>query len=253
VRPSLRALVLVFILLLSVEASSASEADRLIDENSLLKAELQLAGSSKIYVLLDLPGKKMEMKAKGILLKELPVESYSQWGTPVPPRPLPLLRKTALVKPERKEIKPGTEDAGKASEPEVLKLEDMPVRYQLQFDDRIQISVKPKSTGMISTVFNLAASLKSCLITRPMGTLWNGLHRQSFTEIAVVLDENDARSLYWSFHEGFQCIVIWNDSGAETLPQGSPLSGEDRSPPPIAIETFSTGEGQVLFNPQGNP
>jgi hypothetical protein len=248
----LRALVLLSILLLSVEASSASEADRLIDENSLLKAELQLAGSSKIYVLLDLPGKKMAMKAKGILLKELPVESYSQWGTPVLPKPLPLLGKTALGKPERKEIKPRAEDAEKASEPDVLKLEDMPVRYQLQFDDRIQISVKPKSTGMISTVFNLAASLNSYLITRPMGALWNGLHRQSFTEIAVVLDENDARSLYWSFHEGFQGIVIWSDSSAETLPQGSGPSGENGSPLPIAIETFSTGEGQVLFNPQGN-
>ncbi|MCX5914318.1 MAG: hypothetical protein NTV04_20590 [Deltaproteobacteria bacterium] len=189
------------------------------------------------------------MKAKGILLKELPVESYSQWGTPVRLKPLPLLGKTALVKPERKEIKPKADGEENASEPEVLQLEDMPVRYQLKFDDGIQISVKPKSTGMVSTLFNLAASLKSCLITRPMGILWNGLRRQSFTEIVVALNENDARSLYWSFQEGFQCIVIWSDSSAEPHPQEVGHSGENRSRLPIDFETFSTGEGQVLAFP----
>jgi len=118
------------------------------------------------------------------------------------------------VKPERKEIKPKTEDSETASEPEVLQLEDMPVRYHLKFDDGIRISVKPRSTGTISTLFNLVASLKSYLITRPLGTLWNGLRRHSFTEIVLVLDENDVRSLYWSFQEGFQCIIIWNNLSA---------------------------------------
>jgi hypothetical protein len=249
---SLKAFILISIILLSAEASPVSEADRLMEENSFLKAEVELARSSKIYVIFDLAAKKILMKAKGILLKELPVESYSQWGTPVRPKPLPLLGKTALVKPERKEIKPKTDVAENAPEPEVLQLEDMPVRYQLKFDDGIQISVKPKSTGMISTLFNLAASLKSCLITRPMGTLWNGLRRQSFTEIVVALNENDARSLYWSFQEGFQCIVIWSDSSAEPHPQEVGHSGENRSRLPIDFETFSTGEGQVLFNPHGN-
>jgi hypothetical protein len=218
---SLRAFILISIILFSAEASPVSEADRLMEENSLLKAEVQLARSSKIYVIFDLAAKKILMKAKGILLKELPVESYSQWGTPVRPKPLPLLGKTALVKPERKEIKPKTEGAENASEPEILQLEDMPVRYQLKFDDGIQISVKPKSTGMVSTLFNLAASLKSYLITRPMGILWNGLRRQSFTEIVVDLNENDARSLYWSFQEGFQCIILWSDSSAQPLPHRS--------------------------------
>jgi hypothetical protein len=207
---SLRTFILLSIILLSVEASSVSEADRLMEENSLLKAEVQLAKSSKIYVIFDLATKKITIKAKGIVLKELPVESYTQWGTPIRPRPLALLGKTALVKPERKEIKPKTADAEDASEPEVLQLEDMPLRYQLKFDDGIQISVKPKSAGMIPTLFNLVASLKSYLITRPMGTLLSGLRRQSFTEIVLVLNENDARSLYWSFQEGFQCI-IWSE------------------------------------------
>jgi len=235
---SLRASILLSIILLTVEPSPGSEADRLREENRLLKAEVQLAESSKIYVIFDLASNKIAMKARGILLKELPVESYSQWGTPVRLKPLPLLDKTALVKPERKEIKPKTEGAENSSDPEVLRLEDMPARYQLEFDDRIQISVRPKSAGTVSTLFNLAASLKSYLITRPMGTLWNGLHQRSFTEIVVALNENDARSLYWSFQEGFQCIVIWSDAPAEPLRQGPGDSGEDEGRPPLVIPPF---------------
>ena len=215
---SLIALILLPILLASVEAYPASEADRLINENSLMKAEFQLAKSSKIYVIFDLEAEMITIKAKGIVLKELPVESYSQWGTPVRPSPLPLLRKTALVIPERKEIIPKTNDTEDASEPKVLQLEDMPLRYHLEFDDGIQISVKPKSTGVISTLFNLIASLKSYLITRPFGTLWNGLRRRSFTEIVLVLSEHDARTLYWSFQEGFQCIIRERLTGLTSYP-----------------------------------
>ncbi len=236
--PSLRVFILLSVLLLSAEASSGSEADRLIAENSLLKAELQLAKSSQIYFIFDLGAKKITIKARGILLKELPVETYSQWGIPVQPKPLPLLGKTAMVKPERKEIKPKAEGSESAPEPEVLQLEDMPVRYQLKFDDGIQISVRPESTGMLSTLVNLAASLNSYLITRPLGILRNGLRQQSFTEIIVGLNENDARSLYWSFQEGFQCIIIWSDSSAEPLPQGPGNSWEVEGPLPIVIPTF---------------
>jgi hypothetical protein len=210
---SLRALILLSVLLVSVEAYPASEADRLINENSLLKAELQLAKSSKIYVIFDLETKSVAIKAKGMMLKKLPVESYSLWGTPVRPRPLPLLRKTALVIPERKEIIPRTSDSDEVSEPKVLQLDDMPLRYRLEFDDGIQISVNPTSTGVIATLFNLIASLKSYLITRPFGTLWNGLRRRSFTEIVLVMSEYDARTLYWSFQEGFQCIITEPPSG----------------------------------------
>jgi hypothetical protein len=217
---SFKILILLSLLLVSVEAYPAPEADSLIHENDLLKAELQLAKSSKIYIILDLEARKVVIKSRGVVLKELLVDSYSQWGTPVRPRPLPLLRKTALVIPERKEIIPSTQDSEDPSEPQVLQLDDMPLRYELEFDDGIQISVKPKSTGVISAVFNLIASLKSYLITRPFGSLWNGLRRKSFTEIILSLSENDARMLYWSFQEGFQCI-IWSEPPAWPLPQNN--------------------------------
>jgi hypothetical protein len=206
----LRTLVLLSFLLLGCEPAPVSETGRLTKENSFLKAELQLAKSPKVYAIFDLGGKRIMLKAKDVVLKEFPVESCTQWGAWVRPKPLALLGKTALLKPGRKEIKPKTDDEEDTSEPLALQLDDMPVRYRLKFDDGIRIYVRPKSVGVITTLINLLSSLKSVLVIRPLGTLWNGLHRENFTEIAVYLDEKDARSLYWSFQEGFYGI-IWGE------------------------------------------
>jgi hypothetical protein len=43
-----------------------------------------------------------------------------------------------------------------------------------------------------------------------LGTLWYALRGESFTEIVIYLSENDARSLYWAFQEGYGC-VIWSE------------------------------------------
>ena len=206
----LKALFLLSLLVVGCEAPRVSESDRLAKENSFLKAEVELAKSPKIYAIFDLGAKMITLKAKGVALKEFPMESCSHWGAPVSAKPHPLLGKTALLKPRRKEIKPKTDEEENASEPQAWQLDDMPARYRLTFDDGIRIYVRPRSVGVITTLVNLLSLVKSSLVTRPLGTLWNGLRRESFTEMAVHLSEKDARSLYWSFEEGFQC-VIWSE------------------------------------------
>ncbi len=203
----LRVLLLLPLLLLSCKAPPVSETDRLAKENSVLRAEAQAAKSSKSYVVFDLESKKIMVKAKGVVLKEFPVESCTQWGTAVRPRLLPLLSRTALLKPGRKEIKPKTDEEEETAEPPALQLADMPVRYLLKFDDNIRIYVRPKSVGVVPTLLNLLSSLKSIFMIRPLGSLWYGLHHKPFTEIVVYLDERDARALYWSFEEGLYGIL----------------------------------------------
>jgi hypothetical protein len=201
--------VFAFLTFLSVSAQAATvhEADSLMKENSFLKSEHQLAGTSQLYFVFDLTGRRILIKAKGVVLRELRLESFTVWGAPIQPKPLTLLRKGAIVKPGRAEIKHRKEGEEGTSELIVLQLEDMPTRYRLNFDDGIRLFVRPKSTGFISTVFNLLASLKSYLVTRPLGTLWNGLCRENYTEVVVYLNEKEGSSLYWSFQEGFRCII----------------------------------------------
>jgi hypothetical protein len=193
-----------------VEAAPLPELDRLVRENNLLKSENQLAKTPQVYVLFNLVEKKIFIKARGTVLRELSIDSLGTWGASIQVEPMTLLKKDALIEPERKEIKPAKEGEETTSELQALQVGDMPARYRLSLDDTIRLYVRPKAEGTLSTLLNVLSSLKSYLIIRPLGTLWYALRGESFTEIVIYLSENDARSLYWAFQEGYGC-VIWNE------------------------------------------
>ena len=193
-----------------VEAAPLPELDRLVRENNLLKSENQVAKTPQVYVLFNLVEKKIFIKARGTVLKELSIDSLRIWGASIQVKPMTLLKKDALIEPERKEIKPAKEGEETTSELQALQVGDMPARYRLSLDDTIRLYVRPKAEGTLSTLLNVLSSLKSYLIIRPLGTLWYALRGESFTEIVIYLSENDARSLYWAFQEGYDCIV-WSE------------------------------------------
>ena len=203
-------LFLCFFLALGVEAAPAAELDELVRENSLLKSEHQLAKAPQVYVLFDLVEKKIFIKARGTVLKGLPIDSLGIWGASIQVKPMTLLKKDALIEPGRKEIKPAKEGEETTSELQALQVGDMPARYRLSLDGNIWFYVRPKAEGTLSTVLNVLSSLKSYLIIKPFGTLWYALRGEGFTEIVVYLSENDARSLYWALEEGSGCIV-WSE------------------------------------------
>lgn len=196
-------------LALPVEAGPSSELDKLVRENDLLKSELQLAKTPHVYALFDLVEKKIFIKVRGIVLKELPIDSVVIWGSRIKVKPLTLLKKDALLAPERKEIKPPKEGEEPSSELQALQVGDMPVRYRLSFEGNghIWMYVRPTAEETLPTVLNLLSYLKSYLIIRPMVTLWYALQEEPFTEIVIYLNENDARSLYWAFQEGYGCVI----------------------------------------------
>jgi hypothetical protein len=205
-----RLLFLSLFLTLGVEAAPAAELDQLARENNLLKSEHQFAKTPQVYVLFDLVEKKIFIKARGTVLKELPIDSLRIWGASIQVKPLTLLKKDALIEPGRKEIKPAKEGEETTSELQALQVADMPARYRLSLDGNIWLYVRPKAEGTLSTLLNTLSSLKSYLIIKPVGTLWHALREESFTEIVIYLSENDARSLYWALQEGSGC-VIWSE------------------------------------------
>jgi len=205
----IRLLFLSLFLTLGVEAAPAAELDQLARENNLLKSEHQFAKTPHVYVLFDLVEKKIFIKVRGTVLKELPITSLKIWGAPISVKPMTLLKKDAFIEPGRKEIKPAKEGEETTSELQALQVGDMPARYRLSLDGNIWLYVRPRAEGTLSTLLNILSSLKSYLIIKPLGTLWYVLRGGSFTEIVVYVSENDARSLYWTFQEGYGC-VIWS-------------------------------------------
>ncbi len=206
----IRLLFLSLFLALGVEAAPAAELDQLVRENNLLKSEHQFAKTPHVYVLFDLVEKKIFIKVRGTVLKELPITTLRIWGAPISVKPMTLLKKDAFIEPGRKEIKPAKEGEETTSELQALQVGDMPARYRLSLEGNIWLYVRPKAEGTLSTLLNVLSSLKSYLIIRPMGTLWYALRGGSFTEIVIYVSESDARSLYWAFQEGYGC-VIWSE------------------------------------------
>lgn len=195
------------ILFFGIKAISAQEIYRLAQENEFLKSELQLTRTRQIYILFHLVQQKVQIKAKGILLKELPIEEFTLWGAMIQPRPITLKNKAALIEPKRKKIKPKENEEEDLDEVQFLRIEEMPVRYRLDFDRGIHLYIRPRPVGGLSSLLTLFSYLKSYGLTKPMGMLYNALRGKPFTEIDIYLSPEDAKSLYWSMVEGTKCII----------------------------------------------
>jgi hypothetical protein len=200
-------LILLFFLSLGGESAWASEGEGLAEKNSLWRSEVQLARTSQIYLIFDLSEKRISIKIRGAVLKEMPIASVSQWGTQFQPKGRPLMSKSADRKPERQEVKPPQKDQENPPEVPALQVDHMPWSYRLYFDEGIRVEVRPQSDGILPALTNFFFSLKTSLFTRPLKALWKGLHGESFTEIVIYLQEKDAKALYWAFQEGFPCII----------------------------------------------
>ena len=206
-----------FIILLAFPRFAGADAlSDLQAENIMLKAELQLAKSNKLYMVVDLPGEAVLFKAGGVVVNRLPFIASRLEG----PSPLPALRtlkgKIAEKQPKRQEVKIVTEAEMEAAPPPVpgvdtlvaLEIDDMPEIYQLELDDGLLLAVKAPPSGDFKTKAvrywrDAVEAVKSWYQTlqRKMGGGPTG------TRIVLNLAGPDARQFYWSFDEGMACLV----------------------------------------------
>jgi len=208
-----------FLLVISAEVRSEplknSEEERL-----LLQSEIALAQKTQIYFVLNLAEKKVYVKARGIVLRDLGIKAVKFWGSHENVKLYTLNGKAAFSEPHREEIIPenANKDA-KAPSPaapatpapvdiKALELEDMPSSFRLKFDNGLVISVRPDSGGIISGLSSIARSV-NWYISQPILTVWYAITNGPYGALNLVLDEKDARALYWSIHEGSR-VLIYN-------------------------------------------
>jgi len=197
---------LLFILLTSSEAVSG-QSDSRKHENQLLETELRIGQTRQIYSIFDLKNKKIHLKARGLLLRELSIDVFRVWGNLPAVETATLIRKSALFPPKRVLVNPKAGDDEAQPSVETLELKDMPTNYTLVLQGNVSISVRPKPTHLLSSLWSIRYPVQWYL-ARPVLTVWHALWRKSFTSIEIVLEENDAQSLYWSFLEGMKAIVV---------------------------------------------
>ncbi len=199
-------LILLFISLIAGPASAGDDKEIYIRENRLLEEELTLARKPDIYFVFNLKEKMAYIKARGIHLRELQINDFHCWGSPVSGNVYRLRKKSTFFKPGREMIKPGESKEKDNFKIEALELADVPSRYTLVLDGGLTIFIRPLTEGIVSGIGNLFYTSMRFLI-RPISMLWNMLRGTPYTAIDIVLDKNDARAVYWSLSEGSGAII----------------------------------------------
>lgn len=203
-------LALFFAITISTEAMSKNAAG-LEDKTLLLESELELAKKPHIYFIFNLKNGEIFLKSRGVMLKEMKIEDMKFWGRPLDTKPRTLLKKSSLFEPKREKIDPEKSKEKETTdtssfEVKALELKDMPTSYRLVFHESIFISIRPKATGIISKLYNTGCYI-SWYLSRPILTVWNSIRSKPFTAIYLTVNEEDARSIYWSLTENSESII----------------------------------------------
>ncbi len=196
-----------FFILISFPAYAADNVmENYIKQNQLLEEEIKLSRKPDIYYVFNMLEMKIYIKARGINLKEFSIQDFSRWGKPFSVNVFKVKRKSTFIKPARETIKPGDEKKKDNFELEALELKDMPTRYTIVFEGGATLFIRPSSEGFISTTGNFFYSSYK-LLTRPLLMVWNTLKGKSYKAFNIVLNENDARAVYWSIPEKSAVIL----------------------------------------------
>jgi hypothetical protein len=198
-------------------AGMAQTGTDLRSRNRLLESELAVARTSGSYMVIDLSGKTVSLRARGMVLRSWEIGRSRLWGKRIPMKTLRLQAKSALGEPRRTNITPGKEEPERASQTAtapgdvdlgILELKDMPIHYDLVFEEGVHVSIKPRTRNLWARFINLTRSM-SWYIGLPIKTVFRTIRKKPFTNISVVLSsEKAAQEIYWALLDGQRTIIV---------------------------------------------
>lgn len=184
------------------------EIDLLLIRDLVLKQELELASKPQLYFLFNLREKRLELKARGFILKEWRIARIRRWGGHPAIKILTLEKKSALFAPKRKKIKPGEVQSGGTFELEALEVKDMPTIYTLRFDDGLKIYVRPGAKKFGGHIASIGFFLR-WYGWFPIQNLFSQIFKKSpkLIEISLASSE-EAKAIYWALLEGMKGLIF---------------------------------------------
>ena len=185
-------------------ARSAEDARSLWRENRRLQAEAVLAATPKPYFELDLEQRHISLKARGMVLLEVPVQEQGIWGRRLAIGPTSVVRRDALARPA---VRTGDDKTPETLDEQLLELADMPSAYKLGLAGDVDVEVIPLATGRWP-IWRQRIGVWRWRLMRPLVTLRQRRERHETTAIFLILKPEDARRLYWTLFEGLDGILI---------------------------------------------
>jgi len=200
----------------------------LAQKQSALATEYSLAKEANFYFVLDVIGRKLELRVRGMVLRSWPLQGMRFWGSPDFAGTVELVSKSALRAPERIVVKPGeTGEPGPDAAPaadqaasvaagaatptefdvEALELKDMPKRFSLDFDNGLHIQVLAKDGGSRGLIGTLADAWH-WHIDLPLRNLFGSRNGRRIAELELAFEQDeDAQAIYWHFFDSIKGIV----------------------------------------------
>ena len=196
--------IIVFLLLLlvpyGVEAADVSVPSV---EKKLLEHEFELAKTERLYAIIDLKAKVIQVKLKGLLLESYPIKDVKILGDYLGMRRDVLEEKVSFKQLERPEIKPGIT---KSEDVKALELADMPENYSFRTRENAVLSVFSQTSEKGLARFK-HHPLTWSLIT-PLQVLQHVWKKERFTAVRLLMNPLDAQAFTWHFHEGSEFIIL---------------------------------------------
>lgn len=195
----------------------AQEPEELLRHQETLNSEYVLARAPSFYFVLDVPGKKLELRVRGMVLRSWPLRSMRFWGKPSFQGNVELKRKSALKAPERIIVRPAAGDEAASStteggtaefDVEALELKDMPESFGLDFDNGFHVSVR-SSKAASGGPFRILWTSWKWNIGLPIRSFLSRGNKGSTAWLELIFEEKrDAQAIYWHFFEGINGLIL---------------------------------------------
>jgi hypothetical protein len=175
------------------DPASLKEASRVLEE------ELRLAARPQTYLLVDLVARRIAIKARGVVLLQIPIVGWSGSASDQMAKPFRLIARPPVVRPRI--------DPSSAAEQEPIALADMPTHYRVTFSPPFNLEIIP-SAGEDPIQWAWAQ----------VGDWWRQLGRwssslipghtsQSDPALRIALLVEQAQSLAWSMVDGMALVI----------------------------------------------
>jgi hypothetical protein len=204
------------------------ELEQEIRDNRLLEQEYQLVKDPKMYLVFRLSENRIELRLRGLLLREIPVREALVLGR-LPERQMILNLRTKETErpPQRSQVNPqeaiettssvpnaapGTTQPGfsnpQFNEPKMLELSNMPSRYNLVFDGALSIMIRPAETPVEETGFRGRLTRWGVWWSDAIARFRVRMGRSQVPQLRLSLADEDCRRIFWSFNENAKALFV---------------------------------------------
>ncbi len=213
---------------LPIKAQDAADRAR---EVRRLETELSLAKSPAFYLALDLEARKIELKARGMVLRDWALDEIHQSGSRAAEGVYSILKKAArfiptrlkitpekegeeqIVKPDESKAKENGQVKAEAGQPatetydlQALEIRDMPSSFDLILDSGLTIQCRPHKKGLAAILAKTGRALYL-----PLKTLVLAVKKKRLDIIELsTKDSKEAQALYWTVFEGQKLFILTN-------------------------------------------